>query len=53
VKNIVCNDIRHFFPMLQDCRDDTCCSASIVDFITIWPNGSDQQANKAVVTNKN
>jgi hypothetical protein len=24
VKNIVCNDIRHFFPILQDCRDHAC-----------------------------
>ena len=25
VKNIVCNDIWHFFPILQDCRDHACC----------------------------
>ena len=24
-KNIVCNDIWHFFPILQDCRDHACC----------------------------
>jgi hypothetical protein len=22
---IVCNDIWHFFPILQDCRDHACC----------------------------
>jgi hypothetical protein len=30
VKNIVCSDIHHFFPILQDCRDHACCQMAQV-----------------------